>query len=367
MQVFNSNELKKEILEQYDQVSIFAAYLEVPENDINYCLENKNYKISNPLRNDRDPSLGFMAVVDKTTNLYKLKMYDWADPDYRGDIFDLVGKIRFLHPNKGIEFVTICKDILHTMKHKTLQTNINKLTPSKQEIFTNIHITPRLWTKKDIELWNSFGLPFNEHRHLIFPLQNSFISNYCDYRYDEDDPGYAWISGYYETQTLYTLYFPFRNGKEKNKPRFKKNNKFYPIECIHELQPADILVLTKAYKEKLLIKRLLPRLKVDHTIQVSNFTSESIVLSDSFVLKLYDIYPTVVTNMDFDLAGLKSSRIHKQRYGMIRFIPTNGRYGTYNYGGKDLCDIHAAKGFDYCVNIMQEAYDYLKYELELEN
>lgn len=367
MQVFNSNALKKEILENYDQVSIFASYLEIPENDINYCLENKNYKISNPLRIDRNPSLGFMAVVDKTTNLYKLKMYDWADSDYRGDIFDLVGKLRSLNPNKGIEFVTICKDIIYSMKHKTLQHNTTQLTLPKQDIFTAIHIEPRLWNKKDITLWNSFGLPFNEHSHIIFPLAHSFISNYCDYTYDENDPGYAWISGYYDNQTLYTLYFPFRDGKDKSKPRFKKNNKFYPLECIHELKPADILVITKAYKEKLLINRLIPKLVLQHTIQVSNFTSETIVLSDNFALKLYDIYPTVITNHDFDLTGLRSSRQHKQKYGMMRFIPTDGRYGTYNYGGKDLCEIYDNKGIHYCIDLLQDVYNYIKQQIELEN
>jgi hypothetical protein len=366
MKLLESDKLKETILKDYDQISLFATYFEIAENDINYCLENKNYKISNPLRDDRDPSLGFMTVMDKQSSYFKLKMYDWADPYYRGDIFDLVGKIRHLNSNKALDFITICKDIIYTMKEKTVQHTIKKLTLTKTEPFTFIHIEPRLWCSKDIELWNSFGLPFNEFKHIIFPLKHSFISNYCDYTYDENDPGYAWISGYYDSKTLYTLYFPFRKGNDKFKPRFKKNNKFYPLECIHELKPADILVITKAYKEKLLINRLLPQIEKEHTIQVSNFTSESIVLSNDFVMKLYDIYPTVVTNTDFDYTGLKTSREHKKRYGMLRFVPTNGRFGTYDFGGKDLCEIHAKHGLQYCVDILQDSYNYLKQEIEYE-
>ena len=45
MQIFNSDEIKKSILENYDQVSVFATYLEIPETDINFCLENKSNKI----------------------------------------------------------------------------------------------------------------------------------------------------------------------------------------------------------------------------------------------------------------------------------------------------------------------------------
>jgi hypothetical protein len=228
-----------------------------------------------------------------------------------------------------------------------------------------MHIEPRLWRGKDIDLWNSFGLPFNEFKHIVFPLQHGFISNYCDYSYDENDPGYAWITGFYEGKTLYTWYFPFRLGKDK--PRFKKNNRFYQLECIHELRPADILVITKAFKEKLLINRLLPRIDTSHTIQVTNFTSESIVLTENFVLKLYNIYPTVVTNTDFDRAGLVAGRVHKQKYGMLSLIPTNGKWGTYNFGGKDLCEIYDNKGEPYCVDLLQETYNYVKSQIELDN
>lgn len=367
MELIDSSELKKYILSNFDQVELFSYYLEIPETDINYCLENKNNAISNPLRDDRDPSLGFMASLDTQTNCFKVRMYDWADPNYRGDCFDLVGKLIKLNPRIGTEFIAICNDIVYTMKHKTLHRSTNTVKPStKQQLFTSIHIEPRLWNGKDISLWDKFGLPFKEYLNIVFPLERSYISNYCNYTYDEKDPGYAWVSGYYDSRTLYTLYFPFRSGKEKNKPRFIKNNKFYPIECIHELKPADILVLTKAFKERLLIKRLLPRITTEHTIQVSNFTSESVVLSDNFVLQLYNIYPLVVTNTDFDYAGLISSRQHKRKYGMMRFVPTNGRYGTYNYGGKDLCEIFDAKGEDYCISLLQESYDYIKYQIELE-
>lgn len=367
MKLINSNDLKKYVLNEFDQVSIFATYMEISEVDINYCLENKNYKISNPLRNDRDPSLGFMVIMDRQTSNYKLKMYDWADPSYRGDCFDLVSIVRSLNSTKGLDFITICNDIIKTMQIKTLHNSKALFSNTKQEAFISIHIESRLWCSKDITLWNSFGLPFNEFKHIIFPIKHSFVSNYCDYTYNENDPGYAWISGYYEDKTLYTLYFPFRTGKDKFKPRFKKNNRFYPIENIHELRPADILVLTKAFKEKLLITKLIPRLKIEHTIQVSNFTSESIVLSSNFVRKLYDIYPTVVTNTDFDYTGLRTSREHKQKYGMMRFIPTNGAWNTYDFGGKDLCEIYNNKGDAYCIDLLQEVYNYIKSQLNYES
>jgi hypothetical protein len=45
MKLIDTSELKKIILRDYDQVEIFATYLEIPETDINYCLQDKSNKI----------------------------------------------------------------------------------------------------------------------------------------------------------------------------------------------------------------------------------------------------------------------------------------------------------------------------------
>lgn len=368
MELIDPTDYKNYILNNYDQVTIFAHYLEIPESDINYCLENKSNKISNPLRVDRDPSLGFMMVQDKQTGAYKLKMYDFADPFYRGDCFDLVGKLLRLSSTRGVEFIAICNSIIYSMRTKKLHTEINKaLYKQSKSVFTNIHIEPRLWNKWDIDFWESRGLLFNENKHLIFPLKRSFISNYCDYIYTEDDPGYAWITGYYDNQTLYKLYFPNRDRNHPTLTRFKTNNKYYPLECIHELKPADILVITKGFKEKRLLKRLLFKFNRKYTVEVSNVTAESIIFTDEFALKLYDIFGTVVTNADFDYTGLHSTGVHKRKFGMIRFVPTNGKYGTYDFGGKDLCEIYMNHGELYTLDIIRESYNYLEQQIDLEN
>jgi hypothetical protein len=367
MKLIANNDLKTYILQNYDQVNIFATYLEIPASDIDYCLQHTSNKINNPLRDDVNPSLGFKYSTDKQTGEVKIKMYDFADSYYRGDCFDLVGIIRRFNVRNGIDFITICRDIIYTMDNADLHNNISsKIVVPIREVFTDIHIEVRLWNKYDIELWNSFGLPFKEISHIIFPLQKTFISNFNDYRYAENDPGYAWISGYYDGRTLYNLYFPYRTGKDKYRPRFKTNNKYYQLQCISDLRPADILIITKAMKERLLIKRLLPKIYTTHKIEVTAISSESIVLSDSFVLSLYDIYPTIITNFDFDYAGLRTSGEHKRNYGMLRFMLTNGKYATHNYGGKDLCEVYKNKGEGYCLLLLQEAYNYLINQLNLE-
>ena len=92
MQLLNKQQLKKHIL-SLDQEVLLAKILSISIDDISYCLENKRNKISNPLRIDNDPSLGMMYVLDKETALPKLRLHDFANPFYRGDLFDFAGII----------------------------------------------------------------------------------------------------------------------------------------------------------------------------------------------------------------------------------------------------------------------------------
>jgi hypothetical protein len=123
----------------------------------------------------------------------------------------------------------------------------------------------------------------------------------------------------------------------------------------------------KGFKEKRLLKRLLFKFTRKYTVEVSNVTAESIIFTDEFALKLYDIFSTVVTNADFDYTGLHSTGIHKRKFGMIRFVPTNGKYGTYDFGGKDLCEIYMNHGELYTLDIIRESYNYLEQQIDLEN
>ena len=72
--------IRDTIIANYDQVELFAKYLKIDRSNIDYCLKDKSYKISNPLRNDENPSMGFMYVGNKL--YYK----DWAIDEYSGDI-----------------------------------------------------------------------------------------------------------------------------------------------------------------------------------------------------------------------------------------------------------------------------------------
>ena len=78
---------KDYILNTLDQVHIYSVFLNVPKTEINNCICLRNYKISNPLRYDPNPSVSFKWYGNK------LIFRDFADYRYRGDVFEIVGLI----------------------------------------------------------------------------------------------------------------------------------------------------------------------------------------------------------------------------------------------------------------------------------
>ena len=125
------------ILNKYDQVDIFAHYLDIPTFDIEMCISNKNKKINNPLRPDLHPSVGFQY-----NNHNKLIMKDFANSFYTGDCFYIVGIALGLDYNIPKHFIDICQHIdTHVYKQSNfknsllvINNNLEKLELVKNEL-----------------------------------------------------------------------------------------------------------------------------------------------------------------------------------------------------------------------------------------
>ena len=97
---------KDYILNTLDQVHIYSVFLNVPETEINNCICLRNYKISNPLRYDPNPSVSFKWYGNK------LIFRDFADYRYRGDVFEIVGLVLKKNCTNNKDFVEICSNII---------------------------------------------------------------------------------------------------------------------------------------------------------------------------------------------------------------------------------------------------------------
>lgn len=357
MIVQDESKLKQYILTTYDQSEIFAEYLEISDSDINYCIENTSNKINNPLRRDENPSLGFKTVIDRETGEVKIKMYDFADAYYRGDCFDLVRIILSKkYGSKGLNFIIICKDIINTMQNHKAKVNSNKSVKTiTSKVCSDITVEIRPWNKYDINFWKEQGLYYSEIKNNVNCVLRAFYNDILIYTNRPDDPCYHYITGVYQNHTLRKLYYPKRNKKDK-RGRFATNNSFYALECLPDLRVADILLITKSYKDKLLLKKILKEITIKHTIEVTNFTSETFTLSTALASALFKTYEHIIVNTDFDKAGISALHIRK-KYPINYYFITNGKYGTVDYGGKDISDIVRNKDYAYAKDLVQKAYN----------
>ena len=62
-----------------------------------------------------------MWVLDSSTNLPKIKIYDFSDSLFRGDCFDLVSWLTPLNPNNKRDFVIIAKTIIEYSRRNVIR------------------------------------------------------------------------------------------------------------------------------------------------------------------------------------------------------------------------------------------------------
>jgi hypothetical protein len=260
----------------------------------------------------------------------KVRMYDYGNTTFRGDIFDLVGLITNNNTLTKDGFVKICKHIIDNSAIGNIpaQTNTDRRKSDTIIKFEQRH-------------WDSFGIRFwlvGIHTKLellkeegVYPVDTANVISHSIsyYNYVKTDPCYAYFFDLIEKKSLIKLYFPLR---DKTKVRFITNNK-YNFEGINRLYKADNLVITKSYKDRIILRSYLPE-----RYCVTNLSSESIRLSVEEITALRTVYKTIYLNTDYDPSGIVTAFYHYYKYKLIPIfignkvggIPENTIKGLYH-------------------------------------
>ena len=322
-----ANLTKRYTLDKIGQEKIFSIFLNIPEMDIYECSQTGN-KIHNPLRKDANASLTFYY----TTN-GKLKMWDYGNSLYRGDCFDLVGMIYGLSPVNKLEFMKILEIIVHSW---TGQSNLVIHPKVRNREFKVIEYDPREWNNSDLQYWEKYDL---QNDPLIVPIDSIFVDGKATYYYKPKDPAYAYKLWIDNEKKYVKIYFPKRK-KSSKLPRFITNNT-NEIECILFLHNTDVTVITKSYKDMLVINRhcnLLysPIKKCFITVKSIPLSSESTTLTEGQNEFIQQTSKTTIGLFDPDEEGIRCGERHNQKYGISpKFI---------NYpGAKDISDYYNLK------------------------
>jgi hypothetical protein len=336
----NINLTKDFILSNFFQEDIVSFYTGIPVMLIKSCVDKKN-KISNPLRNDINPSLGFYY---KSNN--KLHIKDFAGY-FSGDVFDLVGEILCKNSNDKEDFKEILKDIWYNMANQVIGTDFNRIKHNIQKaknVIESMFYDSRKLNENDYKYWSRFqinrkGLSEFLERNMIIPVsiaayKGKVIYNY--YKQEENDVCYAYIEGILNGVRIIQLYRP-------NADRiYKFRTNYNLIKGLTFFKRRKYLLITKARKDMTLIMEYL-RISNIQDVTVIALPSENYKLSK----KEYDIlskdFESTFTLFDYDYTGIKQSNYCKRKFGttplFFKQYKTNKKLKDF----ANLCELYHYK------------------------
>lgn len=379
MKKINNNIDKKYILDNISQIDIFSHYLNLDANIILDCAEYGTL-IPSPVRNnDTNNSVGF-----RFNSKGKLKMRDFGGY-FWGDCFDIVAYI--LNKNNYSVRVNDKKDFKHILKHIAIEfdiiegvkdTNVIELYEVAKKSKKNIVFEARSWNKHDYKQWiakyhNLLTFEYLNEK-LVYPVERYWIDPTSQpepkYHYTVGDPCYAYYLGADSKGNINVrLYFPKRKKYNNTRPKFISNN--YSFQGVINLKDKyDRIILTKSYKDALVLERLLSHLSsTGKAVLITAYPSENYIMNDDLynwlMSKLKDPSPLHIYNfLDFDFTGRKTSRISYEKYGIPYVFLTNGEFGTVNNAAKDISDFVENHGINAALTIIKQFINYYESEYE---
>lgn len=331
--------LKERVL-ALNQEEIYALYFGIPVVDINWSASRFNHKLSNPFREDNDPSLSFAWYGTK------LIVRDFADPSYSGDIFKVCGYIMNLNYTIPAQFVEICNNIISKYyKEPIFRSNEHEIL-IKQKTITNIDVKFRNLQKRDYDYFRRYYIKDKVVNSMTQAAIRYSINDYMtNYRNDPRDPCYV-----YNVNTKFIkLYFPYRL-RNSDKPRFITNN-VLPIDDITSLKPCNDILMVKSIKDKMLCLQMLDYFNItDICIQTASSETSSFPAKVLNFLKS-QVQHNIYGMFDADEAGINAMNINELQYGIKSLV--------FSYNAKDPTDFAKSYGYNKTLKTFKEHIDYI--------
>ena len=334
------NRTLKERVLALSQEEIYSLYFEIPVTDINWSASTYKNKLSNPYREDSDPSLSFAWYGDK------LIVRDFADQAYSGDIFKVCGYIMNMNYMIPAQFVEICNNIISKYKKEPIFRSNEHEILAKQKSVTKIDVKFRNLQKRDYDYFRRYCIKDKVVDNMTQACMRYSINDYMtNYRNDPRDPCYV-----YTVNTKFTkLYFPNRL-RHSDKPRFITNN-LLPIDDITSVRPCNDILIVKSIKDKMLCIQMLESLSIND-ICIQTASSET----SAFPVKVINLLKSQVQHniydmFDADIAGIKAMELNELQYGIKPLL--------FSYTAKDPTDFAKAYGYNKTIKTFKEHIEYI--------
>jgi len=303
---------KAYVLSKVSQVEIFSFYLskfnpDLTVKTIEYLAET-GYKVSNPMRIDKDPSMGFRYVGKGRLKAKDFAGYFW------GDCFDLVGYVIKVNVNHKVGFIKVLKKIAFDLKIYDIPITQVEKDEFKVPIDINkvkkraylIEPVIREWNDFDLEYWNNRGISLRTLQlfHVYPVLSYSVITDdgrEVKYVYDSSNPCYAYYNGKNKQGIdKWDLYFPKHN---RHMPKFIKSHN--TLGGLLTYNPkADILIIIKSLKDAMSIHELVSVYFSNYTVTFIVPMSESTPIEKKYLDFVINNHIKTYVLYDFDRVGI---------------------------------------------------------------
>lgn len=315
----------KEILLQANSEEAYMAFYTGinPTTDL-FC---------SPLRADTKPTASFY----RSRKTKELVLKDFGGDGFHGNFISVVMHLFNADYQKALNIIGNDFGII---KKENYTVNTPKVAyegkTMEEDEATRIQCELKDFTSKELEWWAKFGISEKTLKKFkVFSIKHVFINGHLQSSSSVTHPIYGYFFGIKDGIEQWKIYFP-----TKKLYRFLLNTnavqgwKQLPAECDH-------VVVTKSMKDVMTLYEL-----GVHAIAPQ---AESVVLSDRHVTALKKRTHSIITNGDYDRAGINFMLKSRRKYKTVCLS-----FRNKTVYGKDISDFVALHGKDKAVKIIEK-------------
>jgi hypothetical protein len=306
---------KDYIFSQVSQEEVFERYLGVK-------VQTKKHFV-NPLRND-----------NRVTCKFKYFGNDLIFSDFSGWFSgDCIKFVMFLFGVNYYKALELIKDDFSLTGSSFIEYEVKEIKKPKEK--AKFNIKHRNYNRYDAAYWKSYGISSKTLKTFHVKAVKSVTIEGSNFRYfyNRNDPAYV----YYFNKDEVKIYFP--NRKEF---RFLSNTTL--IQGYNQLPKyGDLLIITKSLKDVMCLYEL--------GYNSIAFQNEVVIPDKDIIEEFKKRFKKIILFYDFDLTGIRTSNRIKKIYNITPIFLTNGRFGSIDYGAKDISDFIKLKGIKEAENL----------------
>jgi len=308
---------KKYILSRVTQEEIFQYYLHIPVRT------KKSYR--SPLRKDRNPTCSFHYHRDGI-----LRFRDWTEE--RGwDCFDIVKKIYGCNFYEALQMIARDFNLAEVDPkydvRRVLRKNSKLDTEDKRtKSIIEVEIIPKRFSLNDAKYLKLYRIDSEIAKKFeVYSIRKAWINGKLKYFRSPANP----CLGYYfgtdsQGNGKWKLYF-YKSTKTRFQCNTNRINGWIQIP-----EEGEVLIITKSMKDVMVLDSFgIPSIAMQN---------ETTLPYKRIIDELRSRFRLIYTLYDFDRTGIRMGNTIKKLYGIKPLFLFNGRFGSTDYGAKDISD-----------------------------